>query len=179
MFWLSRLWRNVVNRERTERELDDEVRGTLDMLIAERMEAGFPPDEARRAVSMARARRSDESRPPFDEFDADLLQQSGDAAVQATDKAILPLHRLGKVETRRGERNAERTFAQCQFRDPGEFFGGMDQRLGRYAANVEAGAARFVCLHHDSVDAELSRHCAVVRTAPVAKVDGADDAQGS
>jgi hypothetical protein len=52
MVWLSRLWRHVVHRERTERELDDEVRGTLDMLIAERVEAGLPADEARRLAPL-------------------------------------------------------------------------------------------------------------------------------
>jgi hypothetical protein len=35
MLWLSGLWRNMVHRDRTEDDLDDEVRGTPDMLIAE------------------------------------------------------------------------------------------------------------------------------------------------
>ena len=52
MLWLSSLWRNVVHRDRTEDDLDDEVRGTLDMLIAEKMEAGMRADEARRAATL-------------------------------------------------------------------------------------------------------------------------------
>ena len=44
--WLSSLWRNVIHRDRTERDLDDEVRGALEMLIAEKMEAGTPREEA-------------------------------------------------------------------------------------------------------------------------------------
>jgi predicted permease len=47
---LRRLWRNIVNRNRVERDLDDELRGTFEMLAEEKIEAGMTPEEARRAA---------------------------------------------------------------------------------------------------------------------------------
>ena len=46
------LWRNLVHRDRVERELDDEVRAALEMLIEEHRQAGMSPDEARRAAAI-------------------------------------------------------------------------------------------------------------------------------
>ena len=119
------------------------------MFGADNLNANFGCDLDRLAV--------EEPRPAFDDLDVGLLQQRGDAAAQAADDPILPLHRPGKVESRRGKRNAERAFTRCELRDPREFIGGMDQRLGWDAADIEAGAARFVRLDHHGVDAELSR----------------------
>ena len=48
---LSRLrafWRNLRYRDQVERDLDDEMRATLDLLIDEKVAAGLDPREARR-----------------------------------------------------------------------------------------------------------------------------------
>lgn len=42
------LWRNLRHRERVERELDDEMKATLDLLIDEKIAAGLSPQDARR-----------------------------------------------------------------------------------------------------------------------------------
>ncbi len=49
---LSRLWRNLVQRRRVERELDDEVRGMFDLLVEEKTGAGMSLDAARRAATL-------------------------------------------------------------------------------------------------------------------------------
>lgn len=49
---LSGLWRNLLRRDRVERELDDEIRATLDQLIEEKIEAGVRPDQARRLAML-------------------------------------------------------------------------------------------------------------------------------
>ena len=43
---LTRLWRNLVHRDRVERELDDEMRAIEALLVDEHRQAGVPPDEA-------------------------------------------------------------------------------------------------------------------------------------
>jgi predicted permease len=51
MIWTSRLaslWRNLVHKERSERDLDDEVRAYAAILEDENMARGLPPEEARR-----------------------------------------------------------------------------------------------------------------------------------
>src|SRR5579863_1702954 len=47
---LSSLWRNLVRRERTERQLDDEVRSYVELLAEEKIEAGMSPQSARRSA---------------------------------------------------------------------------------------------------------------------------------
>lgn len=47
---VSSFFRNMVRRRRVERDLDDEVRAYLDMLIDEKRESGLAYDEARRAA---------------------------------------------------------------------------------------------------------------------------------
>jgi predicted permease len=56
--YIVSLWRNVVHRRRAERDLDDELRATFDLLIDERVAAGMRPEDARRAATleMGRAR---------------------------------------------------------------------------------------------------------------------------
>ena len=49
---LSSLWRNLVQRERVEHDLDDEMRATLDLLVAEKVDAGLSPADARRAARL-------------------------------------------------------------------------------------------------------------------------------
>ena len=46
------LWRNVVHRDRIERDLDDEVRGVVDLLIDEKIHQGMRPEDARRAAML-------------------------------------------------------------------------------------------------------------------------------
>jgi predicted permease len=45
---LASLWRNLRHRDRVERDLDDELRATLDLLIDEKVAQGMEPGEARR-----------------------------------------------------------------------------------------------------------------------------------
>jgi predicted permease len=47
---LSSLWRNLVHRGRVDRDLDDELGATLELLIDEKIRAGLTPDQARRAA---------------------------------------------------------------------------------------------------------------------------------
>ena len=47
---IPRVWRNLVRRDRLERDLDDELRATLDLLVDERVRAGMSANEARRAA---------------------------------------------------------------------------------------------------------------------------------
>ena len=47
---LASLWRNLVRRDRVERDLDDELLATVEILAAEKMRAGQPKDAARRAA---------------------------------------------------------------------------------------------------------------------------------
>lgn len=49
LFWrLRSMWRNLRHRDRVERELDDEMQATLDLLVDERVAMGVEPGEARR-----------------------------------------------------------------------------------------------------------------------------------
>jgi len=47
---LRSLWRNLVLTRRAERELDDELRSYVELLVAERVRAGMPEADARRAA---------------------------------------------------------------------------------------------------------------------------------
>lgn len=49
---LRSLWRNLIHRDAVERELDDELRATLDILIDEQVDAGVDPREARRRAML-------------------------------------------------------------------------------------------------------------------------------
>lgn len=49
---LRRLWRNLVHRDRVERDLDDELQATIALLAGEAREAGLPPDEAARRAQV-------------------------------------------------------------------------------------------------------------------------------
>jgi predicted permease len=48
--WLSNLYRNLTRRHRLERDVDDEVRSTLDLLVDEQLRAGRSRVDARRAA---------------------------------------------------------------------------------------------------------------------------------
>jgi predicted permease len=45
-------WRNLLRRGRVERDLDDELRATFQLLVEENLEAGMAPDDARRAARL-------------------------------------------------------------------------------------------------------------------------------
>ena len=47
---LHSFWRNLTRHDSVERELDDEMRATIDLLAAEHVRAGMTPDAARRAA---------------------------------------------------------------------------------------------------------------------------------
>jgi putative ABC transport system permease protein len=49
---LLRYWRRLLRRDRLERELDDELRATLDLLIDEKRRAGMTPEAAVRAARL-------------------------------------------------------------------------------------------------------------------------------
>ena len=49
---LRSLWKNLTQRGRIERDLDDEIRATFEILVAEKIQAGLPPDAARRAATL-------------------------------------------------------------------------------------------------------------------------------
>lgn len=52
MHRLLSLFRNLLHRDRVERELDDELQATLDLLIDEKVAAGMDPRAARRAARL-------------------------------------------------------------------------------------------------------------------------------
>ncbi|HEU4892415.1 MAG TPA: permease prefix domain 1-containing protein [Vicinamibacterales bacterium] len=55
MPWLKRLhalWRNLAHRTVVDRDLDDELRGTFDLLVDEHVAAGMNAVEARRAAML-------------------------------------------------------------------------------------------------------------------------------
>ena len=49
---LLAFWRNIRHRARVERELDEEMRATIDLLAAERIRAGMAPEQAHRAAML-------------------------------------------------------------------------------------------------------------------------------
>ena len=102
-------------------------------------------------------------------IDLVLLEQEGDAFDVAVDARVLELHHGGKVELRRADVDAHLVEHVA-----GLFIelGGMQQRLRRNAADVEAGAAEgVILLDHRNLHAEL--RCA--DGADIAAGPGADD----
>jgi predicted permease len=49
---LRSLWRNLIRRERTDRDLDTELRAVFDLLVDEKIAAGLSPEQARRAATL-------------------------------------------------------------------------------------------------------------------------------
>ena len=47
---LSNLWRNLVRRDRVERDLNDELDGAFDLLVEEHVRSGMTPEQARRTA---------------------------------------------------------------------------------------------------------------------------------
>jgi putative ABC transport system permease protein len=48
----SSVWRNLVHRDRVERDLDDEVRAAFELLVAEKVRGGMRSDDARRVAML-------------------------------------------------------------------------------------------------------------------------------
>ena len=46
------VWRNLAHRRSVERDLDDELRGTFDLLVDEHVASGMNATEARRAAML-------------------------------------------------------------------------------------------------------------------------------
>ncbi|EGE56106.1 hypothetical protein RHECNPAF_750070 [Rhizobium etli CNPAF512] len=93
-------------------------------------------------------------------IDLVLLEQEGDAIDIRLHRRILVRHHIAKVERRRRNVDAERAHAVTGLM---EHFGGMQQRLRRNAADVQAGAAIGGALF-DNGDLEAELGC----------LDGAD-----
>jgi predicted permease len=55
--WLRSLWRNLIRRDRVDREIDDELSATFDTLVEEHVETGMDRAAARRAATLALGRR--------------------------------------------------------------------------------------------------------------------------
>src|SRR4030095_2126645 len=85
----------------------------------------------------------DDAGPAADDMHAVFLQQRGDTCREPGDDAVLPPHRLRELDARRLDADAKRRL-QRVIGDLLELLGGVDQRLRRNAADVEAGAAEFV-----------------------------------
>jgi predicted permease len=49
---LRSLWRNLVHRSRVERDLDEELRAVVELLVDEKRRTGLSPEEARRAATI-------------------------------------------------------------------------------------------------------------------------------
>lgn len=49
---LFSLWRNLVHRDRVDRDLDDEVQAVFNILVDEKLQAGLSPEKARRAAAL-------------------------------------------------------------------------------------------------------------------------------
>ena len=48
----SSLWRNLVHRDRIDRDLDAEIGSALELIADEKMRAGLSPEQARRAATL-------------------------------------------------------------------------------------------------------------------------------
>ena len=152
--------------ERQERQLDRRrAGGDHDGLGADRLHAGLGLHLDRLAVA--------KRRPAMHGLHPGLLEQAGDAVGQPPDDGVLPGDGALEVERGIGERDAERRLAGRHVDDLLELVGGVDQRLGRDAADGEAGAAGLLRLDDHGVDAEL----AGADGADIAARTGADDEQ--
>src|ERR1700722_3278842 len=85
-----------------------------------------------------------------------LLQQCRNAAVKATDDAVLPEHCLREVEFGLAYGYAKRATVTRDPRNPVEFVGRVDQGFGGDAADIEAGSAGLLRLDQHGVHAKLS-----------------------
>src|ERR1041384_1935870 len=50
--WIRNLLQNIVRRRRVERDLDDELHSSFEILVDRYIARGMPPDEARRAARL-------------------------------------------------------------------------------------------------------------------------------
>ena len=105
----------------------------------------------------------------LERVDLVLLEQEGDALDVAVDALVLELHHRGEIELRLADHDAHPGEACAGLL---EQLGGVQQRLRRDAADVEAGAAEgLVLLDHRHLHAELRR----ADRADIAAGTGTDD----
>ena len=98
-----------------------------------------------------------------------LLEQEADAVDVGVDRVVLVLHHRGEIELRRADLDAEGGEVVARLV---EQLGGMQQRLGRDAADVEAGAAKRLALLDDG---HLEPELRGPDGADIAAGAGADD----
>ena len=55
---LRSLWRNLIQRDRVDRDLDNEVRAVFDILVDEKVRAGLSLEQARRAATIELGREA-------------------------------------------------------------------------------------------------------------------------
>ena len=102
-------------------------------------------------------------------IDLVLLEQEVDALDVAVDALVLERHHRGEIELGRGDADAHFAEAMAGLL---EQFGGVQQRLRRDAADIEAGAAEGRALFNDGgLQAQLGR----ADGADIAAGTGADD----
>ena len=80
---LRSLWRNLVQRDRVDRDLDNEVRAVFDILVDEKVRAGLSLEQARRAATLELGR------------EAAITQQVRDARAGASLDAVIQDVRYG------------------------------------------------------------------------------------
>ncbi len=97
----------------------------------------------------------DDPGPALNHLDLVFLQQRGDPGGQAVDDAVLPFHALADVQGWRRHFDAQGR-ALAVVAGLVELLGDMDQRLGRDAADVQAGAAQGLAFHQNGGDAQLA-----------------------
>ena len=117
---------------------------------------GFDPDQACGGLHLA-GLGVEKLRPSDQRANTRPFQQGPHAAVQLGDDRILPGDGLSEIELgRRRQGHAhDRLFRRLGHGVIG--FGGMDQRLGRNAAAIEAGAAQSPLLDQDDIQPQLTR----------------------
>jgi hypothetical protein len=97
----------------------------------------------------------DERGPALDDLHAVLLQQRAHAAGELADDAVLPLHRLGEIDGRRFDLDADLRVAG-PVGGLLESRGRVDDGLRRDAAHVEAGAAQALAFDEHRGNAQLA-----------------------
>ena len=118
-----------------------------DMLGVDGLRPGIGLDAAGLAVEHAGMAAHD--------LDVAALEQAGDAAGETPDDAVLPFDGAGEIQARLFDLEPERRFARL-LHGMAVGVGGMNQRLGRNTADIEAGAAQRLPFGQYDVEPELA-----------------------
>ena len=158
-----------------ERVVADEHPGAVDLEAGQRLgrRAGRQHDVPARVRRVADLHRGggDEPALALDELDAAALHQALQALVEPGDDALLVLADAGHVDALERRPHAELLALPGEVGD----LAGVQQRLGRDAAAVQAGAAELLLLDQHDAHAELCRtQRAGVATAAAAQDDEVD-----